>query len=74
MIQLNTPFFSLLQVSIISSDKLSGPSMVIFKRWLNPFQATGGHFDPEKFKKLYVDRASKIIPQIMLMVRLISQF
>ena len=27
---------------------------------LNPFKAIRGHFDPEKFKKLYVVRASKI--------------
>ena len=38
----------------------------------NPFKAIGGHFDQEKFKKLYVDRASKIIPQMMLMVQPIS--
>ena len=27
---------------------------------INPFKAIGGHFDPEKLKKLYVDGASKI--------------
>ena len=27
---------------------------------VNPFQAIEGHFDPEKLKLLYVDRASNI--------------
>ena len=36
-----------------------------------PFNVIGGNFDPEKFKKLYVDRASKI-PQNMLIVKPIS--
>ena len=29
-------------------------------RSVNPLEAIGYSFDPEKFKKLYVDRASKI--------------
>ena len=36
------------------------------------FKGYWGHFDLEKFKKLYEDTTSKTIPQIVLMVQPIS--
>ena len=37
-----------------------------------PFKAIGGHIDPENFKKLYVDRASKINTSNMPMIQPMS--
>ena len=39
---------------------LDASVLLVYLTIFNPSNAIGGHFDPEKFKKLYVDRTSKI--------------